>query len=130
MPASACVSTSSVWKTLVTASMLIKAVSSIAMSLSPTLPYGCGSVEPDSVVRVLRRHIRQDHLIPYLQPVHHFDVVHRTAPQRDRNALRLFVAGVQLEQRNLRAGLSNHRPAHVHHVGQLLQRDGSIHAQI
>src|SRR5580658_418290 len=100
MPASACVSTSSVWKTLVTASMLIKAVSSIAIEHSlpcQPLPNGHGSVQTDPVVLILRGHVRQDHLIAHFQSVHHFNVVHRAAPQGHRYALRSFVVWIHFE---------------------------------
>src|SRR5580658_9922413 len=117
MPASACVSTSSVWKTLVTASMLIKAVSSIAIEHSlpcQPLPNGHGSVQTDPVVLILRGHVRQDHRIAHLQSVHHFNVVHRAAPQGHIHALRFLAVRVYLEQRDLRARLPHHWPAYIH----------------
>ena len=39
-------------------------------------------------------------------------------------------SGSSLNKRDLGARLADHRPAHVNHVGQPLDRDGAVHAQI
>src|SRR5258708_23250284 len=93
MPASACVSTSSVTNTFVTPSRLIKAFGSFAMYITfPNL-----LVQADAIMRIPGRHIRQYYLIANLQAIHNFDGVHRAASQRHRNALRFFSIPIQLE---------------------------------
>src|SRR5260370_23936892 len=93
MPASACVSTSSVTNTFVTPSRLIKAFGSFAMYI----PFQIFLVQADTIVRIPRRHIRQYYLIADLQSIHNFDRVHRASSQRHWNALRFFSIRVQLE---------------------------------
>src|SRR5271166_4804985 len=125
MPASACVSTSSVTKTLVTPSRLIKASGSLAILQSP-FPL----VQTNAVIGILRRHVGENHLVADVQPFPHFDGIHRAASQFHGHALRFFFVFVQFEERDLGVGLADHRPSDEHHVSQFLDGDGSVHAQI
>src|SRR5215208_6003888 len=82
MPESACVSTSSVTKTLLTLSSRIRACEPLSIS-SPYYASGRYLVQLYSVVVVVRRHIGEDHPVPYLQSVLHLDRAHRAAAERD-----------------------------------------------
>src|SRR5579863_8968366 len=94
MPASACVSTSSVTNTFVTPSRKI-IDSAIAVSWSKL-------VKSNSRILVLRRHVRQNHLIAHLQSVHHFDRGHGAAAEFHGDPRRALAVFVQLEQAHLR----------------------------
>src|SRR5512147_2417209 len=76
-PERACVSTSSVWNTLVTPSSRISgATSFISLDLQP-------------VAAGVVRHVRDDHLFPGLQPLQDHHPVHRGLAQLHRDAHRL-----------------------------------------
>ena len=79
MPASACVSTSSVKKTFVTPSSLISTSDDVRLMeslLSLRMRY-CSRMRST----VPRRHVRQNHLVADVQPGDDFDGVDRAAPE-------------------------------------------------
>src|SRR5262252_1894846 len=81
MPERACVSTSSVTKTLLTLSSRMRACESLSIS-SPYYVYGGNLVQLYAVVIVVRRHIGEDHPVPNPQTVLDFDRVDGAAPER------------------------------------------------
>src|SRR5436190_11545311 len=85
MPASAWVSTSSVKKTLVTPSSLISACLGSAIVVSSRIS-GVALLQPDAVVRVVGRHVGENHLVPDLESGQHFDHVDRVASELDLHA--------------------------------------------
>src|SRR5436853_3493163 len=129
MPASACVSTSSVTKTLVTASRCIRGVDPFVI-FTPSSVLSPGSIQPDAIMAVPGRHIRQNHLVSYLQSVQHLDGIYRTAPQFDETPRGALTIGISLEQTHNTVRLAEHGPADVDHIAQILQLDGSIHTQV
>src|SRR5215472_12290332 len=122
MPASAWVSTSSVTKTLVTASRCINGTDSLSIRRSSIL------IQPDAIMPVPGRHVRQNYSIPNLQPVHDLDRVHGAAAQRHRHARRSLAVRIDLEQGNLAVRLPEYRATHIDHVRQVFELDGAIHA--
>src|SRR6266540_6742242 len=102
MPDNACVSTSSVKNTFVTPSSLISGCpfSAMLVHLGRKGPYPLfnairekGGTAPfrlfqsDAVVRVVSRHVGENHLIADLQAAEHFDGVHRAATELHLHAL-------------------------------------------
>src|SRR4029450_3294674 len=81
IPASACVSTSSVKKTLVTPSRWI----SVGADVFIVTPLSVVSLSlagySKAVLRVLRGHIGQNHRVAGLQPLDDFDLVHGAASE-------------------------------------------------
>src|ERR1700681_1729917 len=139
MPESAWVSTSSVMKTLVTPSRLISASEFVLIGLSPlifqpSVPDGRRqvdfrsdvSVQTDLVVAVLRRGVRQDHLVADLQPLDDLHRVDGDAPQLHRDADRPLAVLDELEHLDLAVGRAVGRPADVEDVVQPLDLDGGV----
>src|SRR5215212_11117675 len=79
IPESACVSTSSVKNTFVTPSSLISACPFSAILCLLLF-------QANAIVGVVRRHVRQNHLIPDLQSRQHFNGVHRAFSELDLHA--------------------------------------------
>src|SRR3954468_21515506 len=129
MPESACVSTSSVTKTLLTLSSRIRACEPLSMS-SPYYASGGNLVQLYSVVIVVRRHIGEDHPVPDLQAVLHLNGVHRAAPERNLGLRGILPIRFELEQLHRRVLLAEDRPAHEHHVVELLELDRAVDAQV
>ena len=75
-------------------------------------------------------HIGQDHPVADVQPAAHLDGVHRRAAERDLHAIGVFAIRLDLEQADLGVRLAEYRPAHEHHIVELFQLYGSVHAQI
>src|SRR6266542_5912189 len=97
MPASACVSTSSVKKTFVTPSRWINVGADVFIVApcvgGPLWAASCLTRNPNAVERVLRGHVRQNNCIAGLQPVDDLDLVHRAASQLDGRADSLGAIG-------------------------------------
>src|SRR5690349_5825874 len=103
IPASACVSTSSVRKTFVNPSSSITA-------LSISTPVWL--IEFHSFKCVPCRHVGQDHSIPNLKAFDDFDRIHGAAPQLHLNAHRLS-SWQHFEHSNRAVRLTISRPADV-----------------
>src|SRR5258706_1127231 len=127
MPESAWVSTSSVMKTLVTPSRLISdsefvLIRSLSLVLQPSLV----SVQTDLVVAVLRRGVRQDHLVADLQSLDDFHGVDGDAPQLHGDADRPLAVFDHFEHLDLAVGRAVGRPADIEHVVQPLDLDRAV----
>src|ERR1039458_1447601 len=132
----ACVSTSSVTKTLLTLSSRISGCAAVSMLLIPLYANRVSyvqknfSVQFDTVILIVLRHVRQNYLVPHPQAVFDLDGVHRAAAEGDLHLVGVLAVGLQLEQRNGAVLLPEHGPAYEHHVVELFQLDGAVHAQI
>src|SRR4051812_49094883 len=137
IPDSACVSTSSVKKTLVTPSSLISACPFSAM-LAPRRPEGlhylCGCsadlrvrlLQSNAIVCVVCRHVGQNHLVAHLEAREHFDRVHRAASELHLHALRVHAIVENLEETDLALVLSERRAAHEQNVVQPFELDRAV----
>src|SRR5215510_11788892 len=125
----ACVSTSSVTKTLLTFSSR-RSGWPLSIFIYPFYVSGVLLVQLYSVVRVIGGHIGENHHIPYLQAIFHFNGVHCGTSQNHFHLIRK--PSVLLEFKELDCGvlLAENRPLHRYHVVQLFQNDGSVDAQI
>src|SRR5262245_20003296 len=125
IPASACVSTSSVKNTFVTPSRWI----SVGADVFIVAPFFAASFrlpassypknrsglpgDPDPIERILRGHVRQNHLIARLQSLENLNLIDRRAAQLHVGAKRFAVAR-QLEQTNRGVLLTECRPFDIH----------------
>src|SRR5436189_2239718 len=120
MPASAWVSTSSVKKTLVTPSSLISACLGSAIVVSSRIS-GVALLQPDAVVRVVGRHVGENHLVPDIESGQHFDHVDRVASELDLHAFSRHAVFENLEQPDGALLLPERGPAHVDDVVHLFE---------
>src|SRR5437016_1607588 len=111
----ACVSTSSVTKTLLTFSSRSNGCELLSMIIYPLYARGALLVQLYSVVTVVLRHIRENHYIPDLQPVLDLDGGYRGAAQCYLDFVRVLTVRLQLEELNRALLLPEYRPAHEHH---------------
>src|SRR5207253_9708629 len=133
IPESACVSTSSVKKTFVTPSSLISGCPFSAMPLS-CRDERCVSplslLQSDPLVRVVRGHVGQNHLIPDLEAREHLDRVHRALPELHLHALGVHAVALNLEQADNALILAEGRATHEDHVVQPFELDRPVDAEI
>src|SRR4051794_35920896 len=117
MPAKAWVSTSSVRNTLVTPSSLIREMSLALIYLS-SLRYGTSSdlVQSNSIVGVLRGHIRQNHRFSNLQSLRNLDKIHRATAQLHLHALRFLAIRIHLKEGHHAVRLTEHRACDKHYI--------------
>src|ERR1019366_4378457 len=127
---SACVSTSSVTKTLLTASSRSSGCEPLSIVIYPFYESRETLVQLNSVVTVVGRHIREYHLVSHLESVLDFDGIHRTAPQHHLHLVGVLAVRLHLEELNRALLLPENRPSDKYHIVQPLQLDGAIHAQI
>src|SRR5579863_2586079 len=129
MPDNACVSTSSVTKTLLTCSNRIKG----SAPLSITFPFYENRqylVQLYSVVIVVGRHIGKNHAVAYIQPALHFNGAHRAAPEGYLHRVGVLAIRLDFEEPDSLVLLPENGSPHIHHVIHLLQLDGAVHAQV
>src|SRR5260370_10909084 len=126
----ACVSTSSVTKTLLTLSSRISGCEPLSMVIYPFYENCACLVQLNSIVTVIRRHVRQNHLVPNLQAILDLDASHRTLSQLHLHLVSISPVRLQFEKGRRAVLLPEHWPAHVHHIAQSCQLDGAIHAQV
>src|SRR6185295_4564302 len=136
IPDRAWVSTSSVRNTLVTPSRRISGSadafigSSISLDRRPIAGRRFVSVQPYLVVTVLRRGVREDHLVAGLQTLDDFHGVDGGAAQLDRHPHRLLAVLDQLEQLDLAVGLADGGAADVEDVLQAFDLDGAVYREV
>src|SRR5580765_6659863 len=126
----ACVSTSSVTKTLLTFSSRSNGCELLSIVIYPFYATGGLLVQLYSFVTVVLRHIGQNHYVPDLQSVLNLDGIYRGAAQGHLHLIGVLAVRLQLEELHRGVRLSEHRAAHEYHIAQTLQLDGSIHAQV
>src|SRR5512143_3143539 len=90
----ACVSTSSVTKTLLTFSSRMSACDPLSILIAPCYEFWRGLVQLNSVVVVVRRHIGQNDPVPNFQTVLDFDGVDGAAAEGDLDLLRVPAVGI------------------------------------
>src|SRR5688572_7670198 len=122
MPSSACVSRSSVKKTLVRSTRLIMAVSCIPLSVL--------SVDDESVLAGPLGGVGEGHDVAGLEALEHDDLVHRGLAELHGHALGDGVAGLRAEYRGRGIGLRADRAADVAHVRERLDRDRAVDREI
>src|SRR5438034_4204002 len=115
MPDKACVSTSSVKNTFVTPSSLISTCPLSAM-LRLLFAFEVCLFQSNPVVCVVRRHVRQNHLIADFEAREDFHRVDRAAAQLDLRALGVDAVGIDLEQPDDALFLTEGGAAHVEDV--------------
>src|SRR5437588_11335586 len=93
----ACVSTSSVTKTLLTFSSRSSGWAS-SIFIYPFYVSGVLLVQLYSVVRIVGRHVGENHHIPDLQSILHLDGAHRGASQSHLYFVRVLAVRLQLEK--------------------------------
>src|ERR1035437_2795387 len=81
----ACVSTSSVTKTLLTASSRSSGCEPFSIVIYPFYESRETLVQLNSVVTVISRHVGEDHLVTHLESVLDLDGIHGTLPQHHRS---------------------------------------------
>ena len=84
---------------------------------------------PNAIERILRGHVREDHLVARLQALDDFDLVHRAASELHVGPDR-FAVGGQLEQADGAVLLAERRPADIDDVVELLELDRAVDAQV
>src|SRR5436309_2348975 len=125
MPASACVSTSSVMKTLVTPSRWI----SEPLPLVPFIVFSL-LVQANVVVPVPGGGVREDHLLAGGQAAHHLDGIDRAAAELDRHSPGLLAAVRELEHLDRALRLPIGWAADVEHVLEALDLDGAVDGEV
>src|ERR1039457_4287263 len=96
----ACGSTSSVTKTLLTASSRISGCEPLSIVIYPFYESREMLVQLNSFVTVVGRHIRENHLVSHLESVFDLDGAHRTPPQRHLHLVGVLAVRLQLEKLN------------------------------
>src|SRR5689334_8455084 len=129
MLCSACVSTSSVTKTLLTFSSR-RSGWELSIFIYPFYVSGVLLVQLNSVVGVIGGHIRENHYIAYFETVLDLDRIDRSAAQGHLHLVCVFPVRFQLEKLYRAVLLTEHRALHEDHVVQTLQLDGSVHAKV
>src|SRR5207253_1935712 len=130
MPESACVSTSSVKKTLVTPSSRmtgcpLELIASPYCRLS-TVDCRLRSSQPHPIERVPRGHVGKDHFVSGLQPVEHLDGVDRALAEAHLDAHGFVAVGLEAEESDRALLGPESRPADVNDVGQVLELDRAV----
>src|ERR1035437_5149899 len=126
----ACVSTSSVTKTLLTASSRSSGCEPFSIVIYPFYETRETLVQLNSVVTVVGRHIRENHPVSHLKSVLDFNGVHRAASQHHFHLVGVLAVRLQLKDLSHAILLPEDRPSHKYDVAQPLQLDRAIHAQI
>src|SRR5947199_1241427 len=135
MPDSAWVSTSSVMNTLTTPSSWISD-SDVAVIVPPNLSRRRSGgrrralVQSDLLEAILRRGVRQDHLVAGLQSLDDLDGVDRHAADLDGSPGRGLAILVELEQLDLAVRRPEARAADEEHVLQPLDLDRAVHREV
>src|SRR5712692_2082871 len=122
----ACVSTSSVTKTLLTFSSRSSGWP-LSIFIYPFYVSGVLLVQLYSVVRVVGGHIGENHHIPDLQSVLYLDGAHRGASQTHLYLVGELAVRLQFEELHRGVLLAEYRALHIHHVVEALQLDRAIH---
>src|SRR5450755_3155731 len=117
----ACVSTSSVTKTLLTASSRISGCEPLSIVIYPFYESRETLVQLNSVVTVVGRHIRENHLVSHLKSIFDLDGIHRATSQYHLHLIRKLSVRLQLEELNRAVLLPEDRPSHKDHLVQPLQ---------
>src|SRR4051794_32094104 len=125
----ACVSTSSVTKTLLTFSSRSSGWP-LSIFIYPFYVSGVLLVQLYSIVCIVGGHVRENHYIPDLQSILHLDRAHRGASQNHLCCVGVLAVRFQLEESHRGVLLPEYRALHVHHVVEALQFDRPIHAQV
>src|SRR5664279_1257313 len=126
----ACVSTSSVTKTLLTASSRISGCEPFSIVIYPFYDSRETLVQLNSVVAVVGRHVRENDPVSHLQPFLDFDGAHGAAPEHHLHLVGVLPARFQLEDLHCAVLLPEDRPVHEDHVIQPLQLDRPVHTQV
>src|ERR1022692_1822124 len=100
MLCSAGVSTSSVTKTLLTASRRISGCEPLSIVIYPFYESRETLVQLNSVVTVIGRHVGEYHLVSHLEPVLDFDGIHRTLAQHYFHFIRVLAVRLQFEEQD------------------------------
>src|SRR5580698_6382068 len=137
MEESACVSTSSVTKTLLTLSSRINDCAPVSIVVNTSLrvsgvlsSQNIFSVQFDSVVLVVLRHVRENHTVSHYKAVLDLDGIHRAAPESHLHFVGVLAVGLELKECNSAVFLAEYRAADEHHIVQLFQLDGAIDTEI
>src|SRR5258708_7009418 len=125
----ACVSTSSVTKTLLTFSSRSSGWP-LSIFIYPFYVSGVLLVQLYSIVCVVSGHIGENYHIPDLQSILHLDGVHRGASQTHLHFVRVLSIQLQLEELDCGVLLPEYRALHIDHIVEALQLDGAIHAEV
>src|ERR1700687_1496551 len=120
---SACVSTSSVEKTLVRSCSLMTGGGPFGFMRPPLL------LKTNAIEGIPRRHVRQDDLIAHAQPGDDFYRIDRSATELDLRARRP-ATGLKLEQPDGGLLLPTCGTSDVQDVGHPLELDGPVDAQV
>src|SRR3974377_854740 len=127
----ACVSTSSVMKTLLTPSSRIFASCPLFMGpLYPLYELPAESVESNPLLLVEIGHIRKNHPIPFFQTVLDLNHIHRHLPKGDFHFAGVFAVLLDLENRHSGILLRENRFFDIEHVCQFLDLNGPVDAQV
>src|SRR5579864_7263472 len=122
MPDRACVSTSSVTKTLLTLSSLMRGYQPLSIGISLPCepgrsrrgrPLGRGPyrnlIQPDPIVTVVGGHIGEDDFVAYRQAILHLDCVHGAAAERYLHLVGVLAFRLDLEELHGSILLSEYR---------------------
>src|SRR5690349_12939464 len=86
--------------------------------------------QPDSIYVVPARHVGKNDLIAFIQSAENFYCIHRTASQLDGDARRALAVGIQLEHAYSAVFLAKRWTSDELDVGEPVEVDSSIDAQI
>src|SRR5450755_1925735 len=114
----ACVSTSSVTKTLLTASSRISGCEPFSIVIYPFYESRETLVQLNSFVTVVGGHIGENHLVPHLESVFDLDGVYRALSQCHLHLVRVLTVRLQLEELNRTVLLPEDRPSDKYYVIQ------------
>src|SRR5438128_2111985 len=113
---SACVSTSSVTKTLLTFSNRISGCEPLSIVIPLLYESRQTLVQFNAVVIIVRGHIREDHPVSYFESFLDLDRTYRTASECHLHDVGVLAVGLDLEEPHGAVLLSEHRASHVNHV--------------
>src|ERR1051326_6129267 len=126
----ACVSTSSVTKTLLTFSKRLSGCEPLSIVISLLYETGRILVQFDAVVIIVRGHIGQDHPVSYLQSFLDLDRTYRAAAERYLHRIGILAVRIDLEEPHRAVLLPEDRTPHIYHIIQFFQLDRPVHAQV
>src|SRR5258708_32142514 len=109
--------------------MLSLLVSSFSGYCSPTCQ-AHNLVQTNSIRAVPPAHIRQDHHISLLQPLHHLNTVYRCASNLHRHSHRSLSVCTQLEEADGAVLVPERRPPYIEHIRHPVQVNRPIHTQV
>src|ERR1035437_3499516 len=127
---SACVSTSSVTKTLLTFSSRSSGCEPLSIVIYPFYENRENLVQSNPIVIIVLRHVRENHLVANLQAILDLYGIDGAAAKLHLHFVGIFPVRFQFEELHRGVLLSEYRPPDIHDVVELGQLDGAVHAQI